>query len=230
MAQITTRQIDNDGWTPYLGTMPAFVSTTDGVDTLTLTDANTFLQKGTKVEITSTAGTHTYYVSDADATGFDVNGETSVSGTVTAMRYSYADCPFGFKKGEDWYSASLYRSTIYNVPTGAQTDIDVDSAVYDEDTNRSSGGFVAKITGKYIFSIGFGGGNADWSLGISVGGSKIRLLGSHVSNTQGVSGTVTLPLNRGDIAKITVKHFAGSNVQFNAGSASNYLAGQFTGI
>lgn len=98
-----------DEWQSYTGTMPVFSSTTDGVDTLTLTDADTFLQKGTKLEITSDTGTYNYYVVDVTSTNFKVIGEAVVTGTITAMKYSYADAPFGFNIWMNWtptYSAS----------------------------------------------------------------------------------------------------------------------------
>jgi hypothetical protein len=154
--KIKSYQIENDGWTPFLGTMPVFVSTTNGVDTLTLTDADDFLSTGAKVEITSAAGTHMYYLLFADATGFELVGETSPSGTITAMRYSYADCPFGFKKGEDWFKASIYLGTTQTLADAADADpVEYDTILFDTNSDWDAGNFkwVAPVSGYYLLNV-----------------------------------------------------------------------------
>ncbi len=242
--KVTENEIQSTGWTPFLGTMPTSPSTTDGVDTLTLADADDFLAKGAKLKITSTAGTHMYYVTDADSSEFDVVGETSVTGTITAMWYSYADCPFEFKKGEDWYKARGYRTSDRTLTSGVDDITNYLGETYDPNGDFDTSTnycYIAPISGYYDVNVlsQFAITNFRNSLLRIKVNSVDKAYGGRVSTaaTGHLTGNFNFSVqsvewvNRGEKiqSSCTVSSFSGTQT-LTAGEASTFMTIQFTGI
>lgn len=120
----------DDGWKKYVRVLPTFASSANGVEKLNFGGANTLLQKGTKVKLTSGSGTHSYYVTEVSATHFAVVGRTPVTGIITQMWYSYADCPFGFENASVFYKARMYRHVDKVLHNGAVNQYEINAIHY----------------------------------------------------------------------------------------------------
>lgn len=151
-----------NGAIPYDGTMPTFTSTTSGVDTVSFAgvDVTTEFKRGAKVRVVSGAGTHWYDCVDSSFstnTTVKLAGETSVSGTITAISYSYADNPQGYKKGEDYYRMNAKRTSNQTVNDAASTKVQLDTEVFDTNSdydNVTNYRWTCPVSGIYTVSLG----------------------------------------------------------------------------
>jgi len=236
MSKITSQEINQEllrGWILHLGTMPTITSTTDGVDSLAITDDLTSdYQKGDWVKITSDAGTDLIYkVYSLTAVELKVVGETSVSGTVTAMSFSKEHSPQGAIAWENLFLASCYKSTNTIVPTGTITSVAIDSYIYGTDSAlMSGGGFVTKVTGTYNFLASIYFDNiADYSqVGIQINGDVYGSSGRGA--VQHPTGVFTASLKRGDLVELTAFQYSGSDKNVVGGSDTSSLAINFISI
>jgi len=139
------------GWTPSGETWTYASATTF---TIAGTDLTSKYTKGAKIKLTNDSTTKYFYVvSSAFATDttVTVTGEVNlVSGEITNPFYSYADCPQGFKRGQDWYCCCVY-GTNTTVNDNVQTKIVLNAKEYDPNNNfdTSLSRYVAPIAGKY---------------------------------------------------------------------------------
>lgn len=234
--------VDSGGWITYSGTMPTIVSTVSGVDKLAIADSDTFLMKGAKVQLTSGAGTHNYYVRGQDSANLWLAGETSPTGIITAMRYSYADCPFGFKKGEDWFKARTYRTSDKSLAVNTWTKVGVSTTSYDPNGNvdyTTTYRWDCPLTATYDISgqVEISGVAEGTTLVIAI--YKNDTLISYGSKTGYYTGTAAnvdtnvidnLELNRDDYIEFYCYLTASTARDIKSGESKSYGTIRFTGI
>ncbi len=140
------------GWQSFTGTMPTYDSTTDGVDLLNMTDDLTSnYQSGDWIKITSGAGIDLIYkVKEITSTTMKVVGETSVSGTITAVSFSKMHSPQGALDWRDLFIATIKHSTDSAISAGLQK-LNLDTVGYDPNSNWDTVNFkyTFPVTGKY---------------------------------------------------------------------------------
>jgi hypothetical protein len=234
-----------DGWQLFTGTMPTYDSTTDGVDLLNMTDdlTNNY-QKGDWVKITSGAGTDLIYkTKEITSTTMKVVGETSVSGTITAISFSKMHSPQGVEDWRDLYNLSIELATSATVAESTNTPVPYDVVNFDDASmyNTSTHRTTIKVSGRYNI---FGGVRIlDSNTSIIQVTAKIYVNGSKASTgTQAVktSGNrsaeaskdiVSLQLNRGDYIEIMYYASVSTSGGLSFGTSKGCVAGvQFIGI
>ncbi len=138
------------GWTPSGETWTYASATTF---TIAGTDLTSKYTTGTKIKLTNDSTTKYFYVvtsSFSTNTTVTVTGEVDLaSGAITNPFYSYADCPQGFKRGQDWYSARAVRTSQQVLNDNTTTILEFNSEEYDPNGNFSSDTYTAPISGKY---------------------------------------------------------------------------------
>lgn len=144
-------------WDGWLEAKEAWTYAT--VKTLTITGDQTIkYPKGSKIKLTNDSTEKTYYVENAvyssPNTTLTLAGETDlVNGDITNPYYSYIECPAGFKKGEVWYRASVYRETDQTLTEITLTQAQFDTEVYDPNENYASYEYTVPITGIYSITM-----------------------------------------------------------------------------
>ena len=208
-------------------------------------DLTTRFTKGTKVRLTNDGSVKTYYVvSSAFSTNTTVTlaGETDLANSaITKPAYSYADCPKGFKRGQDWYRARAYvGATQENITNVTFTELNLTAESYDpnEDFNTTDHDYTIPVSGYYrIFAI------SRWSavvagkryiIAIFKGGSsQLGNSSNHSSFTNPFSPQITDEryFTKGDVLTVKVYNNSGvSTLDVGAGTNDTYAIFEFVGV
>lgn len=147
----TEDQAKDNGWVPT--TEDVTYSDTQEVTVTSALAAK--LQKGAKMKMTNDSAVKYFYVVSVSGTTATLSGEVDlVSGAITDVYFSYADCPLGFKRGEDWYSARAVRTSQQVFSDGSQATMTFNSEEYDYNSNlvHTTGIYTVPVTGRYAIS------------------------------------------------------------------------------
>jgi len=225
------------GWQSYTAVIPTYTSTSNGVDTISFAgvDLTDDYQKGDWVKISSGGGSNLIYkvklVSFSTNTTMKVVGETSVSGTITAISFSKEANPQGIDF--DVWNAKFRGTTTQSIPSSAYTTITSYTEVFDVGSCFSSGIFTAKITGFYSFDNVFGFDNCADNVRImnnlaTSGGSAMTfgLSGAPTHDPHVASVCNVVFLKRGETAYSRIYQDTGGSKS----CTGSHFAGHFIGI
>lgn len=140
-----------DGLQPYTAVTPTFTSTSNGVDTISFTgvDVTDKFSPGRYVICSSTAGSNLIYrvksSSFSTNTTVELVGETSVSGTITAISYLTGTSSGGITPWNMLFTSRLYHTTSTSINHNTETLVPFNSEDYDPNSNAITGAS-AKIT------------------------------------------------------------------------------------
>lgn len=253
--KIRSEQTDfGNGWIPsynvsYHGAQAVYISTA-AIDS---PDYASYFTKGTKLKVTN-GGTVKYFYIASTATGtidiggifydiliINLAGEVDlVDSAITEPHISYADCPQGFKRGEDWYRASGYASgTQANITDATYTKVLLGSESYDPNNNFASSRYTVPISGYYKIAgqVSLSGADLVDSKLLTTAIYKngvlqtISFTGTSGSIAQSGSVASVLYLEAGDYVELFVRITHGNNLAdiVDAGN-STYLTIQFVGV
>lgn len=129
---------------------PTYVSTTNGVDTISFAsvDVTDEFSPGKYVVCSSTAGSNLVYQVKSSTFSTDTTvelvGETSVSGTITAISYAHG-IPNGETPWQQKFTSRLYYSSSTSVNHNTETLIPFNNESYDPNGDATTGAS-AKVT------------------------------------------------------------------------------------
>ena len=129
----------------------AYTDASGNGNTLTASGSPVFASD-VPAKLTSGVG-YFYVVSSAysASTTVTVTGEMWLQNTTLAGYYSYNDCPRGFKRGEDWFSASAYLASNEAILSSVSEILIFGTELHDTNGNynNSTGIYTTPIAGKY---------------------------------------------------------------------------------
>ncbi len=226
-----------DGWQPTSETV-TYAAAQQVTVSATLA---ALLQKGAKFKCTNDGSTKYFYVSGVSGTTVTLAGEVDLADSaITNVYFSYADCPFGFKRGEDWYKFSAYCSTAQSIASGTDSvAIVCNVELYDinGNFNTSTGKFTAPISGYYNFNglVAISTANALYQHIASfdnpdgVGKGRLaRIYSNNGGNDLNIGGSKTFELQKGEQVWLAVYQNSGSAKALQANNST--IDGHFIGV
>lgn len=228
----------NDGWIADENTWVYASATTFTIASTDLTDVFT---KGTKLKCTNSTTKYFYVVSSSFSTNttVTVTGESDLAdAAITANFFSYNDCPRGFKKGQDWYKARVHNGTqMDNLTDDTDTQITLDSELYDTNSNFATNAYTAPITGYYFISaqVSFVNTVPDKQYILSVKKDASVILRNEVSVSLADRAEPQISdvyyLEKGDVLTLWGEAEVGvGTVDVDDGATLTYMTVQFIGI
>lgn len=226
----------NNGWQAVSDSWTYASATTFSVSG----DQTAKFTRGTKIKLTNSTTKYFYVVSSSYSspnTTVTVSGESDlVNSAITNPFFSNADCPEGFKRGQDWYNFLAKNSAMYTKTTTSAELVRFDSEIFDTNGNydNSSGNYkyVAPITGLYNFNVTIGTDNlSTYTIFVIAiyknGANAAELYRSHKDfDYKTKTCCALLRLSKGDYIQVYVE-LNGSNKNI---SASTYFSGGFIGV
>jgi hypothetical protein len=206
-------------------------------ETWTRASANTFTvsgdktdkyTKGSKVKFTDGGSTtHKCYVvsssySSPNTTVTVASEDDIASGTITNPYYSYADCPQGFKRGQDWYNIDVYSGRD-SMSGNQQVQLDTEIKDVNGDFNTATYTYTVPISGFYLINgqVEVGSDNPDlWGMygRIYINGSSSVYNGLYVYDNASAkfrsnicNVVATKYLTKGDTVKLYASADGGTN-------------------
>jgi len=225
-----------DGWIPTTETV-----TYSAAQTVTVSSAlAAMLQKGAKLKLTNDSTTKYFYVSAVSGTTVTLAGEVNLANSaITSVYFSYADCPFGFKRGEDWYKCSVYQSGTQSIANGVDSvkvNLDAETSDpngnYDHTTNFQ---YTTPISGYYLVQAQVGitmpASGCDLMLSASgfAGSSRLsRIYGTFGGSSVYVGGSRIAYIAKG--TSIYPQIYQSSGAARTTESGTSIMSIQFTGV
>ncbi len=201
--------------------------------------------KGAKIKLINNSVVKYFYVVTSvfsTDTTVTVTGEVDlVDSEITLPFYSYNDCPQGFKRGEDWYRARVYRNAAQTANEAVYTKILYDTENYDPNNNFASSGYTAPVSGYYNInthvSVALAGATLSALLStIDVNSVPVttgsRIGGGYSPQITASIATDIIYLNKGDVVTSTVYQSTGANrvIEVVSTGSRNYMSIQFVGV
>ena len=231
-----------DGWNPTSESV-AYSSVSGGVSTVTVSSTlAALLQKGAKFKCTNDGSTKHFYVKSVSGTTVELVGEVDMANSsITNVYYSYADCPLGFKRGEDWFKAKGHVETnISNLTDNTYVKVDLDSDDYDPNSDMdvvTNNRYDVPITGKFNVAAKarFQNlvANKRYTIAIYKNGALAisNFLSCSYSGSYWDAYIATvLDLEKGDYLELYVRSNSGDNTVDVEGSVQTYLEAIFQGL
>ena len=193
----------NDGWIPsgeawtYASAMTFTVSG----------DQTSKYTKGTKIKLTNSTTKYFYVVSSSYSdpnTTVIVTGETDLAdAAITAPYYSYADCPQGFKRGEDWFNCVGTLGADQTISDSTATTLDFEATTdTNSNFNNTTNKYTCPVSGMYIvqMSIREGSGSPDWTRALTYIYAPTAILGNDIQATEvrGITHCELVRCDKGD--------------------------------
>lgn len=244
MTKKTLDEIDEAVATGWIPSLYSWVYASATTITIAGVDLTSIFTKGAKIRLDNDGSTKYFYVlSSTFSTNTTVTlvGESDLANSaITNPYYSYADCPQGFKKGEDWYQCSVYADTAQAVVSNTPEALELNQENYDPNSNFNTGTYLytAPVTGKYLVcgqsKVAMIGNTERWVTRIMVAGG-IRHSGVDVvaNGTTYLASAVSavILVNKGQTVGINIMCAGGSrSTQDDGDNRSNYMTVQFVGI
>jgi|GEM_PF-3148830 len=143
----------DDGWINFPYTCVYLTATTFKIVD---TDVTTILRYGVKYRVTQSSTVKYFYVQSSTFstdTTVTVTGEVDLADDdMETPKYSIADIPAGFKKGELWYKARVKCTTAQSIANGTDSvKVQFDSEDIDTNGNYDTGAYeyTAPVSGYY---------------------------------------------------------------------------------
>ena len=220
------------GWDEWIPTSESV--SYSAVQTITVSSAlAALLQKGAKIKLTNNSTVKYFYVVSVSGTTVVLTGEVDLANSaITSVYYSYADCPFGFKRAEDWYKCSLTLTANQTITDASSTKLDFEKSD-DPNSNWSDANneYTVPISGYYaVNASAIRAGTAAWTRAfLNVSGASIgRGTDINSTNVPAISMNTIVKLTKGDTISITL--FADVSSGSPEVSSLSYGAIQFMGL
>ncbi|MFA7662627.1 MAG: hypothetical protein WCX88_01800 [Patescibacteria group bacterium] len=202
------------------------------------TNLTTKYTKGTKIKLTNGGSVKYFYVISSSYSAPDTTvtlaGEVDLANSANTLTYlSYADCPRGFKRGQDWFRCKAHLSGNQSVTTGTQTKVELDVEDYDPNANFASYKYTAPVAGYYhiIASLGASSGATrifPWPR--KNGTAFMRGADNTVSAAYSSNISDIIYLAKGDYIELWGYCVDSSSPEFSSDQSMTYLSIQFCGV
>ncbi len=231
--EVSWKIFDNfSGLQNYTAVTPTVTGTTDGVDTISFAgvDVTDKFSPGRYVIVSSTAGSNLVYqvksATFSTNTTVELVGETSVSGTITAISYSSSRAPEGVTPFEMIFTARAYLSSNQeNLVNNTYTKVLLDTESFDPNGDFATYKYTFPVSGYYKTK----GQNAFTSVAdqklmtTNIYKNGASALANFI-NTSGINSVTALAggkqyFNRGDYVELYARSSNGDNVVDIIGSS-----------